>query len=221
MTDEHRGEFYENAVEAEAAYLTNEDGLIVARCVIYTKCYDEDGKVWRLAERQYSSGGDETLKMMLVYSLIKGGYIDGYKKVGADCHSSMSFIDIHDNPIPNPKFWIKCYLDENSVISYQDSFKHYCMHAQKAFNWDSSSIRDYYELSTTDMYLAGRNWDEFHETYTSGDLVTVCYHGEEMSCSEDDLEDFYWVQSDCMYHYCDDVTYCEQCGNYFVSDDGV
>lgn len=221
MTDEHRGEFYESAVEAEAAYLTNEDGLIVARCVIYTKCYDEDGKVWRLAERQYSSGGDETLKMMLVYSLIKGGYIDGYKKVGADCHSSMSFIDIHDNPIPNPKFWIKCYLNEDSIISYQDSFKHYCMHAQKAFNWDSSSIREYHELSTTNMYLEGRNWDEFHETYTSSDLVTVCYHGEEMSCSEDDLEDFYWVESDSMYHYCDDVTYCEQCGNYFISDNGV
>lgn len=220
MVDEDREDFYENAVEAKAAYLTNEDGLVVARCVIYTNCHDEDGKVWRLAERQYSSGGDETLKMILVYTLIKGGHIDGYKKVGADCHSPRSFLDIHGNPIPNPKFWIKCEREVDDIISYQDSFKHYCMYNRKAYNFDDGQIAEYYDLSTTDRYLSGGNWDEYHEEYTSSDLVTVVYCGEEMSCAEDALGDFRWVNSECMYYYCEDVCYCEQCREYYVNGSG-
>ena len=221
MTDEGREDFYENAIDAKAAYLTNEDGLIVARCVIYMGCHDMEGKVWRLAERQYSSGGDETLKMMLVYALIKGGHIDGYKKVGADCHSPMSFLDVHDNPIPNPKFWIDCDRGEDDIISYQDSFKHYCMHQRKAYNYDEGQIRSHCDLSTTDRYLNGGNWDELHDEYTSGDLVTVCYRGDEMTCSEDNLDDFRWVDRESMYYYCEDVHYCDQCDEYYVAGDGV
>lgn len=221
MTNEGREDFYENAVDAKAAYLTNEDGLIVARCVIYMGCHDMDGKVWRLAERQYSSGGDETLKMMLVYALIKGGHIDGYKKVGADCHSPMSFLDVHDNPIPNPKFWIECDRGEDDIISYQDSFKHYCMYNKKAYNFDEGQISYYYDLSTTDRYLNCGNWDEFHEEYTSSDLVTVCYRGDEMTCSEDGLDDFRWVNRESMYYYCEDVSYCEQCDEYYIDGNGV
>lgn len=221
MVNEDREEFYENAVEAKAAYLTNEDGLVVARCVIYTNCHDEDGKVWRLAERQYSSGGDETLKMMLVYALIKGGHIDGYKKVGADCHSPRSFLDIHDNPIPNPKFWIKCELGVDDVISYQDSFKNYCMRNRKAYNFDDGQIECYYDLSTTDRYLDGGNWDEYHEEYTSSDLVTVSVRGDEMTCSEDKLDDFRWVDSENMYYYWEDVSRCDHCNGYYLDRYGV
>ena len=218
MTDEDRHSFYSDAVAAKAAYLTDENGLIVARCVIYLGCTDEDGKVWRLAERQYSSGGDETLKLMLVYSLIKGGYIDGYKKVGADCHSPMSFLDIHDNPIPNPKFWIKCNLAENDILSYQDSFKSYCGVNKKAYNWDSSDIQRYYDLSTTDRYLGGSNYDSWNEEYTTDDIVTVYYHGEEYTCSENDLNDFYYIDDIGEYHHYQDVSRCDRCGNYFLND---
>jgi hypothetical protein len=159
--------------------------------------------------------------MMLVYALIKGGHIDGYKKVGADCHSPRSFLDIHDNPIPNPKFWIKCERDEDDIISYQDSFKHYCMHKRKAYNFDDGQITYYHDLSVTDRHLSGGNWDEYHDEYTSSDLVTVVYHGDEMTCAENALEDFRWVNREYMYYYCEDVGYCEQCCEYYIAENGV
>lgn len=221
MTDEDREDFYENGVKAKAAYLTDEDGLVVARCVIYTECTDKEGKVWRLAERQYSSNGDETLKMMLVYALIKGGHIDGYKKVGADCHSSTSFLDINDVQIENPHFYITCKRYEDDTISYQDSFKWFDMNKQIAYNYSARGAS--WDLSVTDRTLCGcdDNYDEYHEEYTSSDLVTVSYHGNEMSCSEDDLDDFVWIESESMYYHEDDVTQCGQCGGYMISDDAV
>lgn len=222
MTDEDREDFYRYSVKAKAAYLTNEDGLIVARCVIYMECHDQNDKVWRLAERQYSSNGDDTLKLMLVYALIKGGHIDGYKKVGADCHSPQSFLDVNDNPIPDAKFWIKCDVDEDSVISYQDSFKYYDMKNRRAYNWENSSIELIYDLSTTDRYIDGRNdnWDEYHEEYTNSDVITVYYRGDAMTCSEDDLDDFRYVMSESAYYHEDDVCVCEECNDYYLDGDG-
>ena len=75
------------------AYLENEDGRIIARCIIYNEVKDQDGKVWRLAERQYSSGNSEILKRALVDALTKENHIDGYKKVGAGCHEARNFVD--------------------------------------------------------------------------------------------------------------------------------
>lgn len=214
MTDEDREDFYINGVKAKAAYLTNEEGLIVARCIVYTECFDKSGKVWRLAERQYSSGGDEALKMMLVCALIKGGHIDGYKKVGAGCHNCTSFLDINDVPIPDPRFYIECNRDEDDVISYQDSFKYYNMSERRAYN-SPFSYGCCYDLSTTDRHLNGcDNYDEYHEEYVEEDLVTVYYHGDEMSCSEGWLDDFRWVDSVCEYHHEDDVFMCDECDEY-------
>ena len=49
MVDKGYHNFYKNAVNASAAYLENEDGKIIARCIIYNEVKDQDGKVWRLA----------------------------------------------------------------------------------------------------------------------------------------------------------------------------
>ncbi len=54
MVDKEQHSFYENAVNASAAYLENEEGKIIARCIIFNEVKDQDGKIWRLAERQYS-----------------------------------------------------------------------------------------------------------------------------------------------------------------------
>lgn len=221
MTDEDQHYFYSNAVSAKAAYLTNDDGMIVARCVIFNECKDEDGKVWRLAERQYSSDGDEVLKLMLVYSLIKEGYIDGYKKVGADCHNSSAFMDVNDQPIANPKFSIRCDLGLDDILSYQDSFKWYDYENAVAYNWDAP-CDDLYMLDTTDEALDGteRNYDEYHNCYTRNDTTVVCVNGQRMYCDEERLEDFIWV--DCLYeyHHEDDVLTCDRCGNHYVNGRG-
>lgn len=221
MTDECRHDFYCNAVNAKAAYLTNDDGMIVARCVIFNECKDENGKVWRLAERQYSSDGNEVLKSMLVYSLIKEGYIDGYKKVGADCHNSRAFMDVNDQPIANPNFSIRCNLDLDDILSYQDSFKWYDYGNSVAYNWDAP-CDDLYMLDTTDETLDGteRYYDEYHDRYTRNDIVGVYVNGRYMDCDEEELGDFIWVEQLSEYHHVDDVSTCDRCDDNFVVDRG-
>ena len=66
MVDKGFHTFYENAVNASAAYLENEDEKIIARCIIYNEVHDQHDKVWRLAERQYSTDCNDILKRALV-----------------------------------------------------------------------------------------------------------------------------------------------------------
>ena len=42
-------------------------------------------------ERQYATDESNTLKRALIDALIKGGHIDGYKKVGAGCGECKGF----------------------------------------------------------------------------------------------------------------------------------
>ena len=53
--NENIGSFYADAVDATAAWLTDSDGYMVARCVIFNDVMDCDtGDTFRLAERQYA-----------------------------------------------------------------------------------------------------------------------------------------------------------------------
>lgn len=142
--------FYTNSVKAKAAWLKKrDDDGIVARCVIFTDVYDEDGKKWRLAERQYSSNGDNTLKRMLVEKLIAAGEIDGYKQIGVDCHCARAYVANDGSSLEDSKFWIDCELyDGESTLSYQDSFKYYNEHTQKAFNYPAKGAA--IDLAVTD-----------------------------------------------------------------------
>ena len=111
MVDKGYHGFYENSVNASAAYLENEEGKVIARCIIYNEVEDQDGKIWRLAERQYSSGNSEILKRALVDALVKENHIDGYKKVGAGCHEARNFVDVEGNSLSDkgsvsPVIWI-------------------------------------------------------------------------------------------------------------------
>ena len=99
MVDRERTSFYRDSVKAKAAYITDKTGLVVARSVLFTDVTDQDGKKWRLLERQYSSGGDDVLKRLLIDKLIQGDHIDGYKIVGASCHEANAFVDIHGNSL--------------------------------------------------------------------------------------------------------------------------
>lgn len=122
MVDRDHHYFYLNAVNASAAYLEDEEGKVISRCVIFNEVKDEEGKVWRLAERQYASEENEILKRALVEALIDGNYIDGYKKTGAGCGDARAFVDIHGNSLAGKRFRIDCDLDLEDTLSYQDSF---------------------------------------------------------------------------------------------------
>lgn len=216
MTDGDNYHFYEDAVDAQAAYLMNGEGRIVARCVIYTNAKDEDGKVWRLAERQYSANGDEVYKRLLIQSLINGGHIDAYKKVGAGCHDPLLWLDVNDNPLPNPKFSIRCVLSNGDYISYQDSFKWYDYSKDTAYNYNPGGLDEL--LSSTDETFEGGAYDSWHEEYTDDELVEVWSSGHRYMCSEERLGDFRWVEGACEYHHEDDVVWCECCDVYVLND---
>lgn len=219
MTSQEQHYFYERSVDAKAASIRNpETGNILARCVIYMDARDHAGNKYRLAERQYSKYGDEVLKSVLVYALINGGYIDGYKKVGADCHNAKAWLDATHKPIENNEFSIRCNLEVDDILSYQDSFKWYDRNTHTAYNYAYHAYT--HMLDTTDSRLEGENYDSWHEEYTDCDIVPVYYEGVEYYCSEDRLDDFYYIESLDEYHHYSDVSRCPICGERMVSGRG-
>ena len=221
--------FYHDAVNAKAAYLENENGMIIARCVIFTDVYDEDGNTWRYAERQYSVMNDDVYKQALVDALIAKGEIDCFKKVGASCHDSSAIMDIHGNSLADKKFHIDCDLDWDSTLSYQDTFKYYNMYERKAYNYDIGS----YSLDVTEGSLSAADedqdpepdeYDSYHER-DAYEVCTVYYHGDEETCDVEDREDFQLFQG--KWYHEDDIVTCPQCGSkmlnpdYYGADDDV
>lgn len=152
MVGEGNYEFYEDYVKAKAAYLTDKDDYIIARCVIFTECHLLDGsnRVLRLAERQYSTDCEDVLKRCLVDALIQAGEIDGYKKVGADCHSGHSFV-LNDGTSLRCDMWIECTAVDGDVCSYMDSFKFLNTGTGRAYNDDGYDYDA--DLATTDGYV--------------------------------------------------------------------
>lgn len=231
--------FYRDAVDAKAASLRNEDGDIVARCIIYTNVHTSDGKVIRLAERQYSSDSDETLKRQLVMALIAAGEIDGYKRVGADCHSPRMFVDVNGNPFEDLDFWIPCHLDYGDTVSYQDSFKWFDMDEQIAYNYSGGDI----DLATTegaveenhdrerwssyngewidedDAYYVDTRNDYFYENQVFNAYV----NGYRECCFEDDCieigGEYYYAGRNCECPGDYNIYECPNCGEWFHLDE--
>lgn len=215
MTDEDQHYFYNNAIDARAASIRDADDKILARCVVYTNVKETGSdKVWRLAERQYSMGGEEVLKRRLVDELIRGGYIDGYKSVGASCHDNALFVDNEGNSLRNNDFYITCDLYAGDTLSYQDSFIYYDYNKHIAYNHSCHHYSNL--LDTTSGDFEGGEWDSYHGRYVE-EVVTVYYHGREETCDSEDLDDFIDVNGD--FHYEEDVVSCDECGEYVLEED--
>lgn len=229
MVDKGLHSFYRNAVKAKASYLEDESGMIIARCVIFTDVYDETGKKWRYAERQYSVGCNDIYKQALVDALIQAGEIDCYKKVGASCHDCHAIVDINGNSLADKEFWIDCDLDWDDDLSYQDTFKSYSMSRRRAYNDEDASE---YDLAITEGSLANADNDndepQEYDSYHDRDAWEVCtcyYHGDEETVDVEDREEFELFKGH--WYYKDDIVTCPVCGErmldpeYYDEDDGV
>ena len=218
MVDKELHYFYEDSVKAKAAYLTNSDDKVIARCIIFSEVYDQDGKVWRLAERQYATDGNEIMKRALIDALIKANAIDGYKQIGAGCGDARSFVDVQGHSLSDKKFMIECDLGCESPLSYQDSFKYYSMTDQKAYNHRECNY--VYELDTTEGSLEADNEDRPYDSWHdrgADEVTTVFYHGDEETCDVYDLDDFEDFGDE--YYHPDDLTNCPECGERMFSPD--
>lgn len=221
MMDDDQWQFYRDCVSAKAAYLTNDDDRVIARCIIFTDVKDQDGNTWRLAERQYAQEGRDLYKRCLVDALIEGGHIDGYKQVGVDCHSTTAYVDKNGNSLMNKRFSINCELDfsydsdyaweneKNHILSYQDSFKFYDFKLRKAFNTEPKDMTNVSMLDTTRHYLEGF-WDEYHDDWCVN-YFFVWYNGNEMRCDRNRLEDFIEHRDGYFIHK-DNFVKCPVCG---------
>lgn len=221
MVGRDRFSYYSDAVEAKAAYITDKEGFVLARAVIFTNAIDQDGKVWRLLERQYSKESSEVLKRCLLSLLIKGGYIDAYKQVGCTCSDSRAYVNAADgSSLTDYKFSIKCDLGREDTLSYQDSFKWYDYSQGRAYNhsdccWD-------YMLDTTDLNLEGDDddeydsYDDFHD-YGCNETVEAWYHGRSYNVDVDNLDEF--IEIDEVWYHQDDVAVCAGCGKNIVKAD--
>ncbi len=224
MVGRDRHSFYEDAVDAKAAYLLDCDGYVLARAILFTDVKDEDGNKWRLLERQYSKESNEVLKRLLVDLCIKGGYIDGYKQIGAGCSESRAFVANDGTSLADKKFSIRCKLETYDTLSYQDSFKFYDYDNDIAYN--HYDVRYEYNLDTTDLNLEGDEdeddleYDDYHDRDVEHTTL-VYYHGNELYCDSDDLEDFIWIESLGEYHHHEDVTQCDACGEWLVKEDAT
>ena len=223
MVGRDRHSFYEDAVDAKAAYLLDCDGYVLARAILFTDVKDEDGNKWRLLERQYSKESNEVLKRLLVDLCIKGGYIDGYKQIGAGCSESRAFVANDGTSLADKKFSIQCELGTYDTLSYQDSFKFYDYDRDIAYNYPDLSYD--YCLDTTDLNLEGDDdddqaYDEYHD-YNCDETRICYYHGQEISVDVDNLEDFIYIERLNEYHHEEDCTQCDTCGEWLVKEDAT
>ena len=221
--------FYKNAVSAKAAYLEDETGKIIARCIIFTEVHEKGSdRTWRYAERQYSIGCNDIYKRALIDALIQAGEIDCYKKIGASCHEPNAIIDIHGNSLSDLDLWIDCDLDWEDRLSYQDTFKWYNMYNRKAYNYEAGD----YSLDVTEGSLdASENndddpdeWDSYHER-NAWEVCTCYYHGNEETVDVECREDF--INFKGTWYHEDDIVTCPKCGEkmlnpeYYDEDDNV
>ena len=219
--------FYKKYVDASAAYLENEEGKIIARAVIFNKVKDENGKIWRLCERQYSTDCNDVLKRALVDALIRDNHIDGYKKIGAGCNDTRAFLDVNGNSLADKEFSIECTLGYDGVLSYQDSFKYLDIYNHVAFNHESADYDE--ELSITYGHLGDDDddddddnhpdeYDSYHDRYV-WETTTVYVNGRRESCDVDDLEDFFQIDGRWIHE--DDVEECPICKKQFIRSEGT
>ncbi len=223
MVGRERSGFYRDSVEAKAAYITDKEGYVLARAIIFTNAIDQDGKVWRLLERQYSKESNEVLKRTLIDLLIKGGHIDAYKQVGCTCSDSRAYVNAADgSSLADSKFSIKCELSTEDVLSYQDSFKWYDIDKGRAYNHPDCHWN--YMLDTTDNNLEGDtddddeydSYDDFHD-YGCNETVEAYYHGQSYRVDVDNLNEF--IEIDDVWYHQDDVAVCAGCGKNIVKAD--
>lgn len=215
MTGEEQFGFYFHSVNASAAWLEDEDGEIVCRCVIFNKCQQKGTEnFFRIAERQYAVGDDDKLKSILIAKLYEADRIDLHKRVGAPCNRDgwQKICNKSGKIIENPYFSISCYLYLDDILSYQDTFKEYSMSRRIAQNWGDLE----YQLDITNAYLAEEFYDDWAEEYYRGGNEDNV-HAYWSSCGR--MEEGYVsrVNIDNYFTYCDGGRY----EDYYVHDDDV
>lgn len=220
MTDKGYEDMYHNSAKCHAAWLTDGDGLMFARCVIWDEVYDEEtGETLRLAERQYSDGVQDRYKKMLVDELIERKLIDGYKQIGAFCHDNRNFVLNDGTSIRGHELSVELNVDWGDHVSYMDSFVYYDMDEHRAYNYNPG----YYhcQLDTTDGYMDDDECIHEHERWSAYNSEWI---DEDEACYVEQRDDYFYqsqvvtdTHGNCQFE--DDCVVCEHCGEYVLEEE--
>lgn len=135
MNKEDRISYYYNCIDTTAAWLEDKNGKVVSRCIIYNKVKDTKNRIYRLAERQYST--KTYLKQLLITALIKENLIDGYKSIYAGAGNVSNYYLNDNTNMPDTKLTIECTIHNNNRLSYQDTFYVYDPYTHTARNFET------------------------------------------------------------------------------------
>ena len=233
MNDSWYWQFYRDAVKAKAASLKDDNGKIVARCILFPEVHEkESDKIWRMAERQYAIAPH--LKVALINALIKAKKIDCYKKWDAECSAADNIVSIEGESLRSKTLWIDCSLRPGDTVAYQDSFKYFCEGTGRAYN-DSSVGYDFGLDITDGVYEEEEedemNFDSWNEEDTTDEVYPVMANGRRYYTTDYTRDnDFRYVERHDEYFYYEEVYYDEISGEderedecldfYSMDDDG-
>lgn len=218
MTGEGNYTMYEGSHtggEARACYLTNFEGEIVARAILWTNAKDENGKTYRLLDRCYSLNSDVSMQQVLIDTCIAEGKIDLYKPAGCSCHDNRNIKNVDGSDFYG---YLHTYLniDEGDRVSYMDTFVWYDQNEKVAYNYECDTYT--HKLDTTSGRLEEAGvYSEYYDEYIDEEEATWCNDVESYVRCDDD--DFYYYggatyQKSSSY-------YCEDTGNYYPATDDL
>lgn len=201
--------------EARACYLTNVEGDIVARAILWTNAKDENGKSYRLLDRCYSLNSDVSLQQVLIDTCIAEGKIDLYKPAGCSCHDNRNIKNVDGSDF---KGYLHTYLniDEDDRVSYMDTFVFYNKNERAAYNYECDTYT--HKLDTTCGRLEEPGvYSEYYDEYIDEDDATWCSDVDSYVRCDD--EDFYYYNGET--YQKSSSYYCEDTGNYYPNTDGL
>lgn len=217
MEDNDNYSMYHDACKCHAAWLTDAEGMMFARCIIFDEVCDETtGETLRLAERQYSDGVQDRFKKMLVDELIKRELIDGYKQIGADCHDNRNFVLVDGTSIRDHELSIACSLEEGDTVSYMDSFVYYDRSSHIAYNYESENYTDELDVTGGELEESHNHeeWSSYNEEWIPEDDAYYVERHEDYF-----YEDQVVVDRHGDYQLIDDCEQCAECGDYMLRED--
>lgn len=201
--------------EARACYLTNIEGEIVARAILWTNAKDENGKSYRLLDRCYSLNADVSLQQVLIDTCIAEGAIDLYKPAGCSCHDNRNIKTVAGTDF-NGCLHTYLNISENDRVSYMDTFVWYNQDEKAAYNYDCDTYTHKLDVTAGRLETPGI-YSEYYDGYIDEEDAVWCSDVDSYVRCDDD--DFYYYNG-ATYSRATSY-YCEDTGNYYPTTEGL
>lgn len=217
MTDMGFETFYEAIPEANACYITNEDGLIVARAILWNDVDGGNGNRYRLLDRLYSTDQNERLQTILLNKVLAEQKCDLYKPVGCACSDATDILTA-DGVCFDGVLRIWYDLEPMEYVPYLDTFKYYSENGNFATN--DEYIEYDYNLTGTGGENPSQNYCNYFDEHFSGRSIHSDYHDSDFE-DYDDRITYSDYEYDVLVKDDDDVCYSEALDDYLLKDHAV